>query len=890
MIKILKYILLLLVFIFYANISIAQNTLKLNNSSINVSNGAFLNCAGSIILDDTAKFINNGEIQLQNNWINNSSDSALLGNGTGKVVLYGGAQNIEGANITKFYRLELLGTDQKKLKLNTLVSDSLILNSLDFATDSFKLFITSADTGIITRTTGYISSLDTGCLVRNTNSLENYLFPVGSNLGTPRYRPIEIKPNNTTLNSYSARFANTNATNENFDITIKEAGIGNINPFWYHRINRVTGTSSADISIYKTVGTNDEAIAHWENNIWTDMGTVTSVPEKVTKLAWNNFDTTAFILTTSKPIIIANNDTSICESEDLQLNVNILAGTGPYAYYWSPSTFLNDSNLVNPYATNITSSIEYIIQVFDSAAMEFSYPDTVVVTVNPIFNFTQNTSICDNDSIYLEGAWRNTAGTYYDTLNTVENCDSIITTNLTINPTFETNTSETICSNDSIYLEDAWQNTDGIYRDTLNTVEGCDSVIVTDLTVNPAYEINETEIICGNDSIFLEGNWQNTSGIYYDSLLSILFCDSIIITDLTVNNYYNQNVNTSICNNDSIYLEGAWRNTAGTYYDTLNTVENCDSIIITSLNVYPTFTQQIDTAICSNDSIYLEGAWQNTSGNYSDNYSNIYGCDSAINTILTVLPFPTISISADTSICIGNSRIIMATGGDHYYWSNGETTSSITVDPNISTTYYVTVSLAICSDTTSSVVNIYQRPIALDDTVYLKQNSVKVITDVSINDTYTLSHYAINIYTSNGTSVMQTNGIVEYTPNEYYYGKDDLTYILTDSICPDYYDEGTVYYIISNEEDLIIPNAITPNGDGIHDYFDIGGISNYPNNELIIFNRWGAEVYTAKPYNNNWYGTAKDGITILPNGTYYYVLKLNDSENNTFSGYIELVK
>lgn len=74
--------------------------------------------------------------------------------------------------------------------------------------------------------------------------------------------------------------------------------------------------------------------------------------------------------------------------------------------------------------------------------------------------------------------------------------------------------------------------------------------------------------------------------------------------------------------------------------------------------------------------------------------------------------------------------------------------------------------------------------------------------------------------------------------------------------------------------DLFIPNVITPNGDGINDYFVISAKGSdqpindfYESSDLIIFNRWGRIVFRSKNYQNNW-----DGGN-LPDGTYFYVLK-----------------
>jgi large repetitive protein len=94
--------------------------------------------------------------------------------------------------------------------------------------------------------------------------------------------------------------------------------------------------------------------------------------------------------------------------------------------------------------------------------------------------------------------------------------------------------------------------------------------------------------------------------------------------------------------------------------------------------------------------------------------------------------------------------------------------------------------------------------------------------------------------------------------------------------------------------DLFIPEVFSPNADGINDKFVILGLERYPNNSIIIINRWGNKVFEAAPYNNDWDGTNQFGITIggnmLPAGTYYYILDLGDSENNPIRGFIYLTR
>ncbi|MDA9669627.1 BspA family leucine-rich repeat surface protein [Flavobacteriaceae bacterium] len=100
--------------------------------------------------------------------------------------------------------------------------------------------------------------------------------------------------------------------------------------------------------------------------------------------------------------------------------------------------------------------------------------------------------------------------------------------------------------------------------------------------------------------------------------------------------------------------------------------------------------------------------------------------------------------------------------------------------------------------------------------------------------------------------------------------------------------------IITN---LIIPNAFSPDGDGINDTWTIrGGLNeNYPNNKIYIFNRWGVSVFESKGYQNNWNGSnnsnsSGNSSSNLPVGTYFYVLDLNGDGSNVKKGNVYLTR
>ena len=74
----------------------------------------------------------------------------------------------------------------------------------------------------------------------------------------------------------------------------------------------------------------------------------------------------------------------------------------------------------------------------------------------------------------------------------------------------------------------------------------------------------------------------------------------------------------------------------------------------------------------------------------------------------------------------------------------------------------------------------------------------------------------------------------------------------------------------------IVPSdGLTPNGDGINDVWIIGNLSDFPNVEVIVFNRWGSQVFHSKGYEEPFDGKNKNGKK-LPVGTYFYVITYND--------------
>jgi len=91
---------------------------------------------------------------------------------------------------------------------------------------------------------------------------------------------------------------------------------------------------------------------------------------------------------------------------------------------------------------------------------------------------------------------------------------------------------------------------------------------------------------------------------------------------------------------------------------------------------------------------------------------------------------------------------------------------------------------------------------------------------------------------------------------------------------------GIMVSVEVDAQGVFIPEGFSPNGDGYNDFFVILGIENHSENELVIFNTQGVEVFHRKNYKNDWDGTPETGGVlggILPEGTYYYVFKFGET-------------
>lgn len=484
---------------------------------------------------------------------------------------------------------------------------------------------------------------------------------------------------------------------------------------------------------------------------------------------------------------------------------------------------------------------------------------------------TQNLSICSNDSIFVGGNWQNTPGTYVDTLTAADGCDSIINSTLTVFPVPAVSQSFSICTGDSMFLEGGWQTSSGVYYDTLTAGNGCDSIITSSLNVQAAITVSQTFSLCNGDSIFIAGSWQYSSGIFYDTIPGANGCDSIITSVLSFfqDTFYSQNI--GICSGDSIFAGGAWQNSTGTFYDTLTTSNGCDSIVESVLNVIEPDSSSQVFSICTGDSIFIGGNWQFTAGIYYDTLASSYGCDSIVASSLIVNPLPlAVLYPGDTAICEGEQIVLSASGGNSYQWNTGAADSSITALLFSSSAFTVTVTNNCGSSFDSIQISVFPAPLAsAGNDITISQGSTAQLT------------------ASGGNSFLWNTG--ETGPAIYVSPLTSASYSVTVTDSNNCSNVASVNVNVDIHYEVSIPTIFSPNGDGINDVVSVKGL-NIQQFRLIIYDRWGEKIFETGDKGKSWDGTRRGKA--LNSGVFVYILTGNFTNEEEFyqRGNITLIK
>ncbi|MFN8394540.1 MAG: LamG domain-containing protein [Bacteroidia bacterium] len=208
---------------------------------------------------------------------------------------------------------------------------------------------------------------------------------------------------------------------------------------------------------------------------------------------------------------------------------------------------------------------------------------------------------------------------------------------------------------------------------TLTALGGCDSVVTTNLAVIPSYGYIDTVAVCSGGSVtFHDGTTLNgvVSDTSHTSMLqSVLGCDSVYDTYVHVLPNYNAADTVAVCPGGSVtYHDGSTDSlimAPTSHTSTLATVNGCDSVIVTVVNLLPTYNQNETDTVCSGgDYTFPDGSVETgitATVVHTSALQTLMGCDSVI--VTTVHPFV-----VDTSVVANLPTLTAQAVGATFQW------------------------------------------------------------------------------------------------------------------------------------------------------------------------------------------------------------------------------
>jgi gliding motility-associated-like protein len=186
--------------------------------------------------------------------------------------------------------------------------------------------------------------------------------------------------------------------------------------------------------------------------------------------------------------------------------------------------------------------------------------------------------------------------------------------------------------------------------------------------------------------------------------------------------------------------------------------------------------------------------------------------------------------------------------------------------------------------------------IAYDDQLDIPLDSTEMAINILENDELPGEPYAVSIVDSTFMDYifLSNNGQFIVSVSAGLPAMLEVPYQICLIDCPDICSEATIRISVEEASDEYEAwNGFSPNGDGINETLVFDQLEDspdkYPENELIVFNRWGDIVYRASPYQNDWTGTNQNGGN-LSDGTYYYILRLDIGDGEIIKGDVTILR
>ena len=318
------------------------------------------------------------------------------------------------------------------------------------------------------------------------------------------------------------------------------------------------------------------------------------------------------------------------------------------------------------------------------------------------------------------------------------------------------------CHGDTVRINGKEYTENGIYIDTLKTVEGCDSIVYSVLDFHFRSSINY-DSICTGSSYNFHGKLLTQAGSYTDTVkVPECNCDSIVTLHLTTYSIGSE-FSESICEGSSFEFGGNIYNKAGNYTHTFKTPDGCDSTVTLHLTTYP-ISSEFSASICEGSFFEFGGTAYSEAGDYTHTFKTPDGCDSTVTLHLTTYAIErdeTVTICKGSSYLFGGNELRKAGKYKHTFKTPEGCDSTVTLILQVEEIHSI-VNESICQgssflfgDTLLKEPGNYKRtfktPEGCDSTVYLRLTTYPI--SATIFDTICQGqeyHFNDTVYTKSG--------------------------------------------------------------------------------------------------------------------------------------------
>lgn len=604
---------------------------------------------------------------------------------------------------------------------------------------------------------------------------------------------------------------------------------------------------------------------------WMEAGQLSS-----TFSARNACDSTHYITLEVLDTIATFEQLSICQGDSL------LA----FGQYWRAAGLLSNTSS----ATNGCDSTHYItLEVLDTVA-----------------TFEQ-LSICEGDSLLAFGQYWTEPGLLSGFFTAINGCDSMHYITLEVLDTVMTFEQLSICEGDSLLAFGQYWTESGFLSGTSSGANGCDSTHNIALQVLDTVATFEQLSICEGDSLLAFGQYWTDPGQLSATFSASNGCDSTHYIDLSVlaNSFTSEAIR--LCPGDSAFIFGQWVSVEGIFQAAYPAANACDSIhqieVIIESSIL--ITPSLESACFAEENGQISLTLTGGSPPYLVNWDN-----GAQGTILEGIGTGSYAVTVmDQNACETQTEFEVLESEPIRYdidWQNatclGETDGQITVEPLQESLTFSLNGGAFQTTGTFSNLSMGTYKVGIqDENGCIIEETLSIIAPDEVNLVLPTRMDIIR-----GDSVpIPLNGelsritTIEWSPQRglsctdclrpLTYTTEDQSYqlsVIDDNGCETLRE---IQIQVKSVPEIEPPTAFSPNGDGMNDLFVIPELERYEKPELIVVNRWGAVVYQAKPYQNDWDGENKNG-KVLPEGTYYYLLYLDVASGKVVSGPIAIIR